>query len=171
MPPYTAQVAAALVEAAQTLPPASDLPFPVTYPEPHASHRRACGAALYTVMGVARDDKAGRHAAWLRNYQLFDAPHLAVVSVSRALGPYAYIDIGVWLGVLMTCAQPLGIDLCAMASVALYPEVLRRHLPIATDDAILFGIALGHEDAAVAANACRTTREQVAHNVVFVEGC
>ena len=33
-------------------------------------HRIACGVALYQAMGIARDDKAGRYDAWLRNYAL-----------------------------------------------------------------------------------------------------
>jgi hypothetical protein len=55
-----------------------------------------------------------------------------------------------------------------MASIAAYPEPLRRLLPIAETDAILFGIALGRADEHAAANACRTTREPASANVAFV---
>ena len=119
-------------------------------------------------MGVAREDKAGRYDAWLRNYALFDAPHLAVVSCDRRLGPYAYVDVGVWLGFVLTAAAALGIDTCPMASIAAYPEPLRARLPIAETDVILFGLVLGHADDAAPANACRTTREPAAKNVAFV---
>ena len=61
-------------------------------------------------MGIARDDKAGRYDAWLRNYAFFDAPHVAVVACDRRLGPYAYVDVGVWLGYVLTAAAALGID-------------------------------------------------------------
>ena len=121
------------VAAARSGLPHAEVPFPLDYPTPYKEHRIACGAALYQAMGIARDDKAGRYDAWLRNYAFFDAPHVAIVACDRRLGPYAYVDVGVWLGYVLTAAQALGIDTCPMASVAAYPEPLRRGLPIARD--------------------------------------
>ena len=164
-PPRTAEVAAALVTAATSRMPAPEVPFPLDYPPPYLEHRRACGGALYEAMGIGRRDGDGRRAAWLRNYQLFDAPHLAVVSCERKLGPYAYLDVGVWLGYLIAAAASLGISTCPMASVAAYPDVLRAQLPISASEVILFGIALGRRDDTIAANRCRTTREPVDSNL------
>jgi nitroreductase len=118
-------------------------------------------------MGIARDDKAGRYDAWLRNYGFFDAPHVAIVACDQRLGPYAYVDVGVWLGYVLTAAQALGIDTCPMASVAAYPEPLRAHLPIGETEVVLFGLALGHADPGAPANATRTTREPTEANVTF----
>ena len=168
MPPKTAELSAALVTAAKSGLPHADVPFPLDYPPPYKDHRKACGVALYQAMGVARDDGAGRYDAWLRNYALFDAPHVAVVACDRRLGPYAFVDVGVWLGYVLTAAAALGIDTCPMASVAAYPEPLRAHLPIAESDIVLFGLALGRADAAAPANACRTSRDAVDANVTFV---
>jgi nitroreductase len=167
-PPLTGQVAAALTEAARSGMPHPDIPYPLDYPEPYLAHRRACGHALYGAMGIGRDHKERRYDAWLRNYALFDAPHLAVVSRHRVLGEYATLDIGVWLGVLVVTAAAMGIDCCPMAAVAAYPEPLRRLLPIADDQVILFGVTLGTEDPEVPANACRTSRDPVAANVQFL---
>ena len=116
---------------------------------------------------MARDDTAGRYDAWLRNYALFDAPHVAIVACDRRLGPYAYVDVGVWLGYVLTEAAARGIDTCPMASVAALPDVLRRELPIADTDVILFGLAIGHADDAAPANRTRTTREPASTNVTF----
>jgi len=166
-PPFTAQLADEMIAAAKSGLPHSEVPFPMEYPTPYKERRIGCGSALYTAMGIARDDKAGRYDAWLRNYGFFDAPHLAVVSCDRRLGPYLYIDVGVWLGYVMTAAAALGIDNCPMASVAAYPEPLRTRLGIPDTDVILFGIALGLADPAAPANRCRTTREPVEANVTF----
>ena len=166
-PPKTGELSAALVAAARSSLPHAEVPFPLDYPPPYKQHRVACGVALYQAMGVARDDKAGRYDAWLRNYALFDAPHVAIVACDKRLGPYAYVDVGVWLGYVLTAAAALGIDTCPMASVAAYPEPLRKLLPIADTDTILFGLALGHADDAAAANRCRTTREPIEANVTF----
>lgn len=167
-PPKTGLLAAEMVAAARSGFPHAEIPFPLEYPSPYKERRIACGAELYRNMGIARDDKAGRYDAWLRNYGFFDAPHLAVVSCDRRLGPYLYIDVGVWLGYVLTAAQSLGLDTCPMASVAAYPEPLRASLGIAETDVVLFGIALGHSDAAAPANRTRTTREPVEANVTFV---
>ncbi|MGE0867456.1 MAG: nitroreductase [Kofleriaceae bacterium] len=167
-PPVTAKLAAALVAAARAGAPHAEVPFPLEYPTPFRERRIGCGAALYRAMGIAREDKAGRYDAWLRNYALFDAPHAAIVSCDRRLGPYAYVDVGVWLGFVLTAAAALGVDACPMASVAGYPEPLRANLPIVETDVILFGLVLGHADDAAPANACRTDREPLDANVTFV---
>lgn len=167
-PPRTAQVSAALVAAAKSGLPSPDVAFPIDYPEPYLSHRRACGFALYGAMGIARDDKARRYDAWLRNYEVFDAPHLAVVAVDRRLGPYAFLDVGVWLGHLLPAFAADGLAACAMASIAAYPKVLREHLGFADELQILFGIAIGLEDTDSPTNQFRTDRTDIAHNVTFV---
>jgi len=167
-PPLTGALSAEMVAAAKAGMPHSELPFPLDYPPPYKERRIACGAALYQAMGIAREDKASRYDAWLRNYGFFDAPHLAVVACDRRLGPYVYIDVGVWLGYLLTAATALGIDNCPMASIAAYPEPLRARLPIRETDIVLFGIALGLADPAAPANRSRTTREPVEANVTFV---
>lgn len=164
-PPTTASLSAAMLEAARSSLPHPELAFPLDYPAPYAEHRRTCGHALYGAMGIAREDKAKRYDAWLRNYAFFDAPHVAVVACDRRLMPYALIDVGVWLGYLFAAAANVGVDTCAMASIAAYPEVLRKHLGIPEELAILFGIALGFEDPAVPANATRTTRAPIESNV------
>jgi nitroreductase len=166
-PPKTGALAAAMVAAAKTALPHAEIPFTLDYPPPYKQHRQACGVALYQSMGVAREDQAGRYAAWLRNYGFFDAPHVAIVACDRRLGPYAYVDVGVWLGYVLTECALRGIDTCPMASVAAYPEPLRAHLPIAETDVILFGLALGHADPGAPANRTRTTREPVEANVTF----
>ena len=167
-PPVTGELAATLQAAARSGFPHPEIAFPMEYPSPYKENRIACGAALYTAMGVAREDKAGRYDAWLRNYALFDAPHVAVVSCDRRLGPYAYVDVGVWLGYVLTAATALGLDTCAMASVAAYPEPLRARLAIAETDVILFGLVIGYADEEAPANSCRTTRDEAGKNVSFV---
>src|SRR5690606_2484118 len=61
-----------MCEAATTRMPVPDVPFPGEYPEPYGTHRKECGKALYQAMGVARDDRAARQGAWMRNFVAFD---------------------------------------------------------------------------------------------------
>jgi nitroreductase len=109
-PPKTAALAGAMIAAAKSALPHAEVPFVLDYPAPYKELRVACGVALYQAMGIARDDKASRYDAWLRNYAFFGAPHVAVVACDKRLGPYVYVDVGVWLGYLLTAAAALGVD-------------------------------------------------------------
>lgn len=164
-----ARFIAAMSHAAGTRLPSPDVPFPVEYPEPYRTHRRYCGKALYEAMGVARDDGAARQAAWMRNFVAFDAPHVAIVGIDRRFGLYAALDVGCWLQSVLLLAQSEGLATCAQAALATYPEVAREILDVPEDVAILFGIAIGYEDRDAAANACRTSRDPIEKNVVFVD--
>ncbi len=159
---------AGYTEAALSRMPTPDVPFPGEYPEPYAQHRRDCGRALYEAMGVARHDGPGRQAAWMRNFVAFDAPHVAIVAIDRRFGLYAALDVGCWLEALLLALEEAGVSACGQAALATYPDVPRRVLGIGEDVSILFGIAIGYEDASAAANACRTTRQPIEANVTFV---
>jgi nitroreductase len=164
----TKSLAAAMIDAAKSGFPHAEVPFPLDYPPPYKQRRQDCGVALYQNMGIARDDKAGRYDAWLRNYGFFDAPHVAVVACDRRLGPYAYVDVGVWLGYVLAACAERNIDTCPMASIAAYPDTLRTHLPLEATDVVLFGLALGHGDPDAPANRTRTTREPVDAVISFL---
>ncbi len=159
----------ALTLAAGTRMPNPDVPFPAEYPEPYGVHRRECGKALYSAMGVARDDGPGRHAAWMRNFVAFDAPHVAIVGMDRRFSLYGALDLGCWLQSVMLLSTEEGLSTCSQAALALYPDVCRSLLGVTDDVQILFGIGLGYEAPEVPANACRTTRDPLEKNLVFCE--
>jgi len=158
----------AMEEAATARLPCPDVAFPGDYPEPYASHRKACGKVLYEAMGVARDDGAARRAAWMRNFAAFDAPHVALVGIDRSFGLYGALDVGCWLEALMLAAHAEGLGTCAQAALATFPDVARQVAGIGDEVSILFGVALGYEDLAAAANRARTARRPVEDNVTFV---
>lgn len=163
-----ARLAEATLAAAREGAPRPDVPFPVDYPEPYATHRRQCGKALYEAMGVERHDHEGRQSAWLRNFVAFDAPHIVLCGVDRRFDLWAALDVGCWLQTILLLATQQGIATCAQASLSLYPDVARPILGIGDDIKILFGIAMGYEDTSVAANDCRTVRDPVDNNVRFI---
>ena len=156
----TESIRKALVETAKSSEPNPDIPFPSIYPEPYGGCRKECGIALYGAMDITRENKEGRYDAWLRNYEIFDAPHLLVVSRDERLGEYATLDVGVWLGTLLVAAESMGIQTCAMASIAAYPDLLREQLDIPAEETILVGIAMGRADNSKKVNSVRTTRQK-----------
>jgi hypothetical protein len=158
-----------LVKAAGETMPSPDVPFPAEYPEPYGQHRRACGKALYSAMGVARDDGAGRHGAWMRNFVAFDAPHVAIIAMDKRFSIYGSLDLGCWLQSVMLLAIEEGVSTCAQASLSLYPDVCREVLGVTSDVQILCGLGLGYEAANIPANDCRTDRDPLEKNVVFCD--
>ena len=164
----TRRVTSALRDAAtEGRPVEPDHPWPTEYPDRYGELRKKCGIALYSAMGVERHDKAGRWDAWLRNYVGFDAPHLAFVGIDRRFGIYAAIDVGCWLQSVLLAATEQGVSTCSSAGLAAYANVIRNTLGIDDSVGFMFGIALGYEDEAVPANACRTDREPIEANITF----
>ena len=94
-PPKTAALAEAMQAAAKSGLPRAEVAVPARLSRRRTSSTgsRAAPRSIRN-MGIARDDKAGRYDAWLRNYAFFDAPHVAIVACDRRLGPYAYVDVG-----------------------------------------------------------------------------
>ena len=86
-----------LKKAAQGSQSKPDFPWPDGYPGAYGDRRRACGYQLYEAAGIAREDRDGRAAQSLRNFALFDAPHVAIVHSEVALGPYGALDCAVLL--------------------------------------------------------------------------
>ncbi len=128
-----------------------------------------CAVALYSEMNIARDDKHGRLRAALRNYEFFDAPHVAFVGMSKEFGPTVALDVGTYVQTLMLLMNANGIASCAQGSLRDYPDIVRAELGVPNDIGRLCGISFGYEDVAVPANRARTTRSAVAENVSFKE--
>lgn len=127
----------------------------------------ACAVELYGNMGVGRDDRQGRFNASLRNFEFFDAPHVAYVCMSKRFGLGVALDVGMYVQTLMLSMWSRGIGSCPQAALRSYPELVAKHLSIPDDEQILCGLSFGFEDPAVPANATRQPRDAVDANVFF----
>lgn len=129
----------------------------------------ACAVEMYGRMGVGRHDKEGRYRAYLRNYEFFDAPHVAIIGMDRSFGMGVAIDVGIWLQTLMLALTEQGIGSCPMASLRSHPAVLRRELGIPEDIRILCGLAFGYEDRDAEVNRTKQLREPIGKRVTFLD--
>jgi len=135
-------------------------------------HRRLqvqCAVALYKEMGIARDDQLGRMQAFMRNFEFFDAPHVAIICMDRKYGVRVALDVGAWLQTFLLALWSRGVASVSQASLCTYPGIVRRELSIPEEQRILCGVSFGYEDTSVPANRTRQTREPLASNVRFVE--
>ncbi len=127
----------------------------------------ACAVELYGKMGIERDDRAGRRWAMLRNFEFFDAPHVAYVCMSKRFGIGVALDVGMYVQTLTLAMQSRGISSCAQAALRAFPDVAAAHLGIPDDEQILCGLSFGYEDPEVPANQTRQPRDPISNNVVF----
>lgn len=126
-----------------------------------------CAVELYNNMGIARDDKAGRQRAALRNFELFDAPHVAFIGMERDFGTTVAMDVGMYIQSLMLAMTVHGIGCCAQGSMRYYPQDVRDVFGEPESTVIMVGISFGYEDPHIAANRTRIGRAPLSDSVTF----
>lgn len=139
---------------------ALDLPGPEGYPGVYAERRRTCGWQLYDAVGVQKGDRVASAQQMQRNFSLFDAPHVAILTSPRALGAYGAMDCGGFVLAFTLAAQALGINTIPQAAVANYSKFVREYFSMSEDRLMLCAISFGYADRDHAANSFRTERAQ-----------
>lgn len=130
--------------------------------EPYRTRRFNCGMALYGALGIAREDRTAREAAWLRNYHAFSAPVMLLFFIDKFLEKGSWLDYGMFLENIMLAALEYGLATCPQQALAEYPDLVRDYLGTDYQDKILIcGMALGYADTKAAINNYRTEREDV----------
>ena len=157
-----------MVEAtAGGLTPNPDYPYRGDFQDEYRTRQVECAVALYSKMGISRGDKEGRMRAVLRNFEFFDAPHIAFLGMNPAFGTTVAIDVGMFAQSLMLTLVAFGLHSCPMGTMRNYPDMVREAFQIEDGTKILFGISFGYEDSDVVANETRTTRDDISANIVF----
>ncbi len=161
---------AALIDAASVAtPPDDDFKSTKTYPGVYRERQIETAQLLYGAIGVERHDKAGRAAASLRNFAMFDAPHVALVFVPEWAGPRELADAGAWAQTFMLALTALDIGSIPQAALGLYPGVTRQVLGIPDDQRLLYGVSFGYADTAAPANSFAVGRAALSDTVTVHE--
>jgi nitroreductase len=147
-----------LVEHLRSNPGEPDFPFPTRYAGVYQERRRECGKQLYTSLGIERGDHEGTARQMLRNFELFDAPHVAIITTEADLGVYGAIDCGLYLNSFLLAAQSLGLAAAPQAALAGYSGFLREHFGLPDSRRVVVGVSFGYPDTEHPANGFRTTR-------------
>ena len=67
-------------------------------------------------------------------------------SIDRRLEKGSWLDYGMFLQTIMLAARARGLHTCAEASIASYPDIVRRELGIAKENIVICGMAMGYAD-------------------------
>ena len=81
-----------------------DFPFPRQYSGVYLERRRECGFQLYESVGIAKGDRVGSAKQAAMNFELFGAPHAAIITTEAELGVYGAIDCGLYVQTFLLAA-------------------------------------------------------------------
>lgn len=155
--------------ASSGTPNSGDFPFPREYRGVYLDRRRESGFQLYNTLGIAKGDRDAYTKQALENYNLFGAPHVAIIHTDEALGVYGAVDCGGYVTSFMLAAQALGVATVPQAALAFHSDVVRKHFGLGDDRKIVCGISFGIADKSHKANSYRTNRAPMSEVAQFVK--
>ena len=129
--------------------------------------RRECAAVLYRAMDISWEDKEARSAAYFRNFELFDAPHVAFLCMDGTFGLGRAWDVGMYAQTLMLAMTANGLASCAQGTMGHYPERVREAFNLGPEVKVLFGLSFGYEDTSKKVNSAYTQRAALEDTVTF----
>lgn len=132
--------------------------YPPEWFEPYKTRRKICGFALYNALGIKKEDSERRMIAWNNNYNFFGAPVGLVFYLHRALAKGSWIDCGMFIQNIVLLARHFSLGTCPQASIAEYPDIVRKILDISDDYHIVCGMSLGYPNTTEPVNQYRTER-------------
>lgn len=148
--------------------PAYDI-YPQNLGEPYRSSRFKVGEDMYALLGIPREDRAGRLKRLFENYQFFGAPAGFFCYVDRQMGPPQWSDLGMFLQTFMLLAMEAGLGTCAQEAWATRPKLVGDFLGVPDELTIFCGMAIGYTDESAPVNTLRSDREPLENFVTFVD--
>ena len=147
--------------AGKTSEEGSDPVYPPSLWEPYRSRRYQVGEDMYLLLGVTREDRAGRLAHVARNFEFFGAPVGLFFVIDRRLGRAQWAHLGMFMQSLALVAVERGLGTCMQEFWAMLRESLHRHFALPETDMIYCGMALGYPDPTAPVNQLRSARAAV----------
>lgn len=134
-------------------------PDPAEYPiypskldDPYRTQRFKVGEGMYRLLGIEREDKAGRRAWFLRNYEFFGAPLALFCYVDRNMGCAQWSDLGMYLQTVMLLLRERGLDSCPQECWSAYHTTINGFLRPPAERMLFCGMSIGYADTDAAVN-------------------
>ena len=148
-------------------PPNPDFNWQAKYEGIHRERQFGSANALYSAIGVERDDQRGRQMAMIRNWNFFDAPHVAFFTMDKYLDIMGAVDLGIYAQTLSLLLTEHGIASCMQGALGQFPDPVKKALNLLEHRGILFGMSFGYADEDAQVNNTRTDRENMTNAVSF----
>jgi len=143
--------------------------YPTEWKSPFIDRRRKVGWDLYSLLDIAKTDKARMHAQHRRNYEFFDAPVGLIFTIDRVLRQGSWLDYGMFLQSIMVAARGRGLDTCPQAAFMQFHRIITEHVGASADEQVVCGMSLGHADPDAIENTLVTEREPVESFTRFLD--
>ena len=142
--------------------------YPTEWKSPFVDRRRKVGWDLYSLLGIAKTDKARMHAQHRRNYEFFGAPVGLMFTIDRTMRQGSWLDFGMFLQSVMVAARAQGLDTCPQAAFTQFHRIIMEELQAPANEQLVCGMSLGQADPAAVENTLVTERMPVGEFVTFV---
>ncbi|MEY8749676.1 nitroreductase [Alkalicoccobacillus gibsonii] len=134
----------------------------------YAERQKEHGKTYHETLGLAREDTEGRKRQMLRQYEFFNAPHVAFLFMP-SFGDNVRVaaDIGMYAQSFLLSLKARGIGSIPQTALGMYPDTVRKELGVSNDMKLLFGVSFGYSDKEAKANSFRMGRDPIESNVTF----
>ena len=143
--------------------------YPENLKDPYRTSRYEVGEEMYALLGIKREDKAGRLNQMLKNFDFFGAPAGLFCFIDNQMGLPQWSDLGMFLQTFMLLAVDKGLDTCAQESWSLKQNCVRSFLNVSDDYMLFCGMAIGYADKDNIVNELRTSRRSINDWATFVK--
>jgi nitroreductase len=135
--------------------------YPTEWRSPFIDRRRKVGWDLYSLLGIAKTDKARMHVQHRRNYEFFGAPVGLMFTIDRVMQQGSWLDYGMFLQNIMVAARARGLDTCPQAAFTQFHRIICTQIGASANEQLVCGMSLGHADPGAVENTLETEREPV----------
>ena len=143
--------------------------YPENLKEPYKTSRYEVADDMYSLLGIAREDKEERFKQVLKNYEFFGAPSAFFCFVDRQMGRPQWSDLGMFLQTFMLLAREVGLDTCPQEAWAMKQESVTAFVEAPEELMLFCGMAIGYQDASEKVNELRTTRRPIEDWATFIQ--
>jgi nitroreductase len=138
------------------------------YYDRYAERQKEQGKTYYESLGIAREDQEGRKKELLRQFEFFNAPHVAFLFMP-SFGDHVRVasDIGMYAQSFLLSLAARGIGSVPQTILGMNADTVRKVLGVSDDMKLLFGVSFGYPDKEARANSFRMSRDPIDSNVTF----
>jgi len=121
----------------------------------------ALAIQLFSLLGIAREDREKR-AEWMKKgFRFFDAPAAIIISADTSMAEISQFDVGSISQTIALTALNYGLGTCIQGQGIMYPDVIRKFTGIPESKVLCICLTIGYPDGDFAANQIKSERESV----------
>ena len=135
--------------------------YPKGLVEPYRTRRYALGEAMYELLEIPREDKAGRLMQLARNFDFFGAPVGFFFTLDRMFDKGQWAHLGMFMQSIALVAHERGLATCMQEAWVTRAKTVSTFLDLPENEQLYCGMALGYADKDAPVNSLRSERDGV----------